>query len=314
MSFTVLTPGQSENVSPAATAPTNPTFQWRAVTGGSTADGAQYRLWVEHVASGTKVLDVTRTASGSSCGSGPPATCSYQPSPADYLAALVPDETYTWYVLTWNTTNFIGCWSAPTQFTTVGGATLVAATLIAPSGPASNFVPFSWNAVNGATHYRLWVNDADTTREVDITYTAAEAGCASGAGECSVTITEELTPGTATWWIQTSNATTTGPWSTGMRFSVGNVGTPVLVSPSGPQATNTPTYAWNAASGATTYRLWVNDSAASPKINLTYSASAICAGGTCSVTPPTAIASGSAKWWVQANAGAWSTPLSFTVP
>jgi hypothetical protein len=93
----------------------------------------------------------------------------------------------------------------------------------------------------------------------------------------------------------------------------------ILVSPSGTIATTTPTYTWNAVSNSTWYYLWVDDSTGN-KINQWYTAAqAGCGGGTgtCSIAPATALAAGSAKWWVQtysANSyGPWSDAMAFTV-
>jgi hypothetical protein len=95
---------------------------------------------------------------------------------------------------------------------------------------------------------------------------------------------------------------------------------PTLVSPSGNIATLTPTYTWNAASGATAYIFasYVNGVRAA---DVTYnSASAGCPAGTgtCSVTPVAPLTSGDAvTWLVRAINGAgtsgWSPFLKFNV-
>src|SRR5439155_27001048 len=57
-----------------------------------------------------------------------------------------------------------------------------AATLVAPSGSIATATPtFSGNAVALATQYLLWVDDSSGGRS-RATYTAAQAGCASGTG------------------------------------------------------------------------------------------------------------------------------------
>ena len=97
---------------------------------------------------------------------------------------------------------------------------------------------------------------------------------------------------------------------------------PTLVAPSG-STSSTPTYTWNAVSGAEQYQLWVEDSSAKPKINQWYKASEVgCTSGTgtCSVAPSTPLTSGAAKFYVRAwascNGGTysdWSDPMNFTV-
>ena len=93
-----------------------------------------------------------------------------------------------------------------------------------------------------------------------------------------------------------------------------------LVSPSGTVSTATPTYTWNAVSGATRYYLKVVDSSGGTKVLQWYTATqAGCAAGTgtCSVTPATSLAAGAGQWVVQTSSaggdGPWSSVLSFTV-
>lgn len=93
-----------------------------------------------------------------------------------------------------------------------------------------------------------------------------------------------------------------------------------LIAPSGTIQTALPTYSWSAVPAAAWYRLYVNDSAASPRISQWYSAAAAgCADGAadCAVTPGTSLAVGGATWWVRTwnpnGNGPWSSPLSFAV-
>ena len=54
---------------------------------------------------------------------------------------------------------------------------------------------------------------------------------------------------------------------------------------------NWPSFTWSAASNATWYLLWVNDSTGNP-INQWYSAATNCSGETCSAAPGIPLASG----------------------
>jgi hypothetical protein len=97
-------------------------------------------------------------------------------------------------------------------------------------------------------------------------------------------------------------------------------GVATLLSPSGNITTSTPAYTWTAVPLAAMYLLYVNDSAAAPKIRKWYTAEqASCASGsgTCSVTPSEALAAGACQWWIQTRNGAgdgpWSSAMSFTV-
>lgn len=80
---------------------------------------------------------------------------------------------------------------------------------------------------------------------------------------------------------------------------------PMPISPVGDITTATPVFRWQAAAGATSYLLWVNEYAnpnVPGKINRTYSAAeAGCnGGGICSVSPGVTFAKASAEWWVTA--------------
>jgi hypothetical protein len=183
--------------------------------------------------------------------------------------------------------------------------------------------------VAGATYYYMYVSDSGAAGKIAQWYTATQAGCASGTGTCSVTPSTTLAAGSAQWWIQTWNSClggSYGPWSDPKAFTVpgGGCTSPpaaaTLVSPSGTVSYITPTYTWNAVACATYYQLYVSDSSASGKIAQWYTASeAGCAAGTgtCSVTPGTALAAGSAQWWIQtygvAGNGPWSSGMAFTI-
>jgi len=104
-----------------------------------------------------------------------------------------------------------------------------------------------------------------------------------------------------------------------MAFEFKCLDPPTLVSPSGEITDTTPTYTWNAVSGATWYQLVVTDSTGT-KIQQWYTvASAGCPSGTgaCSVTPATALAAGAYQWKVQTYGncgfGSWSSGMNFTI-
>ena len=173
-----------------------------------------------------------------------------------------------------------------------------------------------------ATWYLLWVNGSTTQGKINQWYKAADAGCGSGTGTCSVTSGTALANGSCQWWIQTWNDYGSGPWSDAMSFAITGGGAPgkaTQVSPTGSISTTTPTYTWNAVPSTTWYQLWVNDSSTSTgKIKTWYTAAqARCASGTgtCSVTPTTALALGSGQWWIQTwndyGYGPWSDGMSF---
>jgi hypothetical protein len=200
-----------------------------------------------------------------------------------------------------------------------------AATTVSPSGTITTATPtYRWNAVPCSSDYYLWVEDSTGIR-IQQWYTAADAGCASGTGTCSVTPSTTLNNGAARWWIQTCwGDAGYGPWSAGMDYTVNMGCTAVpsattIVFPSGTITTATPTYTWNAVPCSSWYYLWVDDSAGT-RIQQWYTAAdAGCASGTgtCSVTPSTTLNNGAARWWIQtwddAGYGPWSAGMGFRV-
>ncbi len=313
LTFTVSTgqiPAAATLVSPTGTiTTTTPTYVWNAVS-----NATSYYLWVNDSA-GTKIQTwYTATQAGCSSGTG---TCSVAPSTA------LASGAGQWWIETSNTYGN-GPWSNPLSFTVqISGGTPPAATLVSPTGTITTATPtYTWNAVSTSTWYYLWVNDS-TGNKIQTWYTAAQAGCSSGTGTCSVTPSTTLASGAGQWWVQTWNTYGYGPWSNPLSFTVQiSGGTPpaaTLVSPTGTITTATPTYTWNAVSTSTWYYLWVNDSTGN-KIQTWYTAAqAGCSSGTgtCSVTPSTTLASGAGQWWVATwntyGYGPWSNPLTFTV-
>jgi len=192
------------------------------------------------------------------------------------------------------------------------------ATLVSPSETITDTTPtYTWNAVPESSWYCLWVNDSTGTK-IKKWYSAVEAGCPNGTGTCSVIPTTEVL-GSSQWWIKSSNSAGYGPWSTGMNFTVPPSGQTTLSSPSGMITDTTPTYTWNAVSGATWYQLYVND-ALGNRIQQWYPAADLgCPDGTgtCSITPTLDVA-GSCQWWIQTynrmGYGPWSTAGSFAAP
>ncbi len=198
------------------------------------------------------------------------------------------------------------------------------ATLSDPSGTSSTNQPtYTWSAVPGSTWYYLWVN-GPSGNVIQQWYTAAQAGCASGTGTCSVTPAITLDAGSHTWWIQTWNDIGTGPWSNAMTFTAPQPIPPTaatLIGPSGAAGTKSPIYSWNAVSNSTWYYLWVNGPSGTPVIKQWYTAEqAGCPAGTgtCSVTPSGTLTSGAHRWWIQtfgsAGNGPWSNAMDFSVP
>ena len=296
------TPGVATLLSPSGTiTTTTPTYTWNAVS-----NSTWYCLSVWD-STGNKIHQWYNAASaGCPAGTG---TCSVTPT-------TEVGGSCKWYIQTYNDLGS-GPWSAPLSFTVPPPGQ---ATLVSPSGTITTTAPsYTWNAVSNSSWYCLYVSDA-TGNKINQWYTAAQAGCGSGIGTCSVTPTTEVV-GPGQWYIRTYNAAGLGAWSSGMSFTAPST-PPVAatqVSPSGTITDTTPTYTWNAVSNATWYSLYVND-ATGNKIQQWYTAAAAgCSSGTgtCSITPTTVLAPGVGQWWIRtynaAGFGPWSSPMSFTV-
>jgi hypothetical protein len=105
------------------------------------------------------------------------------------------------------------------------------AKLVSPSGIINNATPtYTWDAVPGATWYWLWVNDSGSDG-VQQWYTAAQANCPDGTGQCSVTPGKQIVGPSCKWWIETWNSAGYGPWSASLQFS----DLALLTGPQGPK-------------------------------------------------------------------------------
>jgi hypothetical protein len=93
------------------------------------------------------------------------------------------------------------------------------ATLLSPSDTSTNPITYTWEAVHGATWYRLWVND-QTGNRIQTWYTAEQCDCAAGEDTCFIESSTSLSSGECTWWIRTWNEKGYGEWSDGMDFRV----------------------------------------------------------------------------------------------
>ena len=202
-SFVSLLPEAATLVSPSAKTYTHtPTYVWNAVS-----NSTQYYLKVND-SDGTKIQQwITASEAGCSTGTG---TCSVTPT------AELEAGAGTWWIQTRNSFGD-GPLSQGLAFTV---SKPEAATLVSPSGKIKDSTPtYTWNAVEGSTKYYLAVNDA-TGAKIKEWYTAAEAGCPSGTGTCSLTPSTELAIGTVKWWIQTSSPVGLGPRSDTLYFTL----------------------------------------------------------------------------------------------
>ena len=190
-----------------------PTYTWNQVN-----TSTWYLLQVNANTPNHAVIYQWYTSAQSTCTG---TTCSVTPSTS------WPAGSYTWWVLTDNSAGD-GTWSSGMGFTqTLAIVKPPATTLVSPSGTISTTTPtYTWNAVSTATWYLLQVNVNTPNHSVIYQwYTAAEVGCSSGTGTCSITPATALLNGAYTWWVLTNNTAGDGTWSSGMTCTVSVVST-----------------------------------------------------------------------------------------
>lgn len=170
----------------SSTFDTTPTLAWNAVAG-----AAVYEVYIRNQSTGAVTLEQKNIA-----------TTQFTPSSS---LAVGP---YRWWVRAETSDGLRSLWSASVDFT-IGGRTR----LTAPSGNTSNSTPtFTWQQVDGAAHYDLWVDkvggQSQMIRQETLTGT-------------SFTPSKSLAAGTYRAWIRA--VATNGDvsvWSTSLEFSV----------------------------------------------------------------------------------------------
>ncbi|HEV8538637.1 MAG TPA: glycosyl hydrolase family 18 protein [Bacteroidota bacterium] len=193
----------------------------------------------------------------------------------------------------------------------VSGSTAPASpVLVSPTNAASAISTsptLSWNAAAGASSYRVQLSTSSSfaTMKVDKSGIASTSYAVSG-----------LSSGIVYYWrVNATNNTGSSNWSGVYTFTTAPVAPskPVLASPVN-GATNlatTPTLSWNAATGATSYRLQVSMSSSFPSTIVDKSAITSTAYATSSLASST-------KYYWRVNAtntggtSAWSNVFSFT--
>jgi hypothetical protein len=302
-------PAVPTNVSPSGTVTTaTPTYVWNASAGATS-----YGLLVQ--GPGGTIVNSSYTAVAAGCGAGT-GTCSIAPG-----NVLINGGAYVWSV---NATNASGTSARGTSSNfTVSLPTAPPPTLVSPSGTLATVTPtYTWNASAGATSYTLLVQNTAGVR-VNEVHTATEAGCGSGTGTCSITSTTPLAFGaTYNWFVNAKNSVGTSAWSAPLTITA-PVGTapsaPTLIAPTGTISTGTPTFSWNAVSGAASYGLTVFNSSSATVLDIVVTpASGGCASipATCSYTTGTVLPNGNYTWQVSAtniSGSATSALGSFTI-
>jgi hypothetical protein len=305
-------PGTVTLVSPNAASSATPAFTWTAVPGASF-----YLLRIvdrDDIAS-----DVWYPAAIAGCSSGS-GTCTVTPG-----TALRPGPA-AWMVLAWNVSGY-GPWSDSLEFwIDVVDPSALTPTPLSPL--ASIFTPtatYRWTSASGTMFYRLSIRNNGGAAQ-SWWLTPADAGCTS-AVECEATPSITLQEGTAEWQVQVWTANGHGPWSSPVTISVsseeplssGEPRAPTLIAPAG-STTASPTYTWNASTGATLYYVGVYDASGLRVDRWLLPAEVGCAAGSgvCTFSPGVTLNRGAGSWqviaWNPSGYSPWSTTLAFVVP
>ncbi len=276
LAFTAYALPTTTLIGPAGATTTLPTFSWNAVTG---AD--RYDIYVQDLRT-NQVLRDTNVA-----------TTTWAPA-----NALVPGDAYTWWVRALDGNGGPSQWSAPLTLTAYA---LPAPTLVGPGGSASTLPTFSWNAVTGADHYDIWLQDTSSGKVIRNTNIAGTSWTPSGP----------LAQGdNYTWWVRALDAVNhASTWSAPLNFAVPSLASPAPIAPTAAAAL-LPTFSWGAVAGAAHYEVWLQDVKSGAVVHGTNVASTAWTAS----TPLTA--GDSYKWWVRAfdgnnSPGPWSAAQTF---
>jgi phosphatidylserine/phosphatidylglycerophosphate/cardiolipin synthase-like enzyme len=235
----------------------------------------------------------------------------------DISVPLQRGATYYWQVV--GRTMAMQTASSPVwRFTVTTTVPPAAPTLVSPGGGGLRSNPtFIWNAVNGATHYQLWIEDGTSVRLAKWFGNWA-VGCATGS-TCAHAPLIPLQPGAVTWWVQAwGQVAGFGAWSAPATYTQLALERPVPISPGGTLAPGPGvTFMWNAVAGATHHYLWVTDSSGVVRVQRWYSVAetGCTGGGLCTIRVTPTLSPGTATWWVQAwNVTTGYSPWSGGVP
>ncbi len=171
---------------------------------------------------------------------------------------------------------------------------------------SSSFPTITWSAIPDAVKYELWVNNLTTGQNQVINRAGATALTTT-----SYVATENLPSGTYRIWVRGLNSSgEAGLWSLPTTHTV--LAQPKITQPAFSGTFDaTPTFAWTAVTGATSYDLYVAD--AKTKVVVLRDQFV----KTTTLTATKDIPSGGYLVWVRAQSGnsysAWSTPSAFSI-
>ncbi len=216
-----------------------------------------------------------------------------------YPSLALADGDYKVWIRT-TLANGTSVWGGSVAFTVATNTVNLQTTPQSPAAPGFNASPqFRWSAPAGAASYDLYLHDG------------SRAVLQSSVVGTVWTPATPLGRGQWTWTIRPRNsAGTAGNWSSPVRFTTS--GQTVLLTPTGSTSDRTPTFSWQAVSGANRYLLQVD--------NLTTGTARVIREDHitgASFTAATNLTPGTYRAWVRAVSSAatapWSAQVDFVV-
>ncbi|HUR82999.1 MAG TPA: hypothetical protein VM733_19730, partial [Thermoanaerobaculia bacterium] len=208
------------------------TFKWSAIS-----NATSYELWVDTGASNGDAFALYGTTDAKTT----------------ELERIVPNDVVNWYVVA----RFSGCpslRSATFRFGAHASCSLAAPALTAPANNAevTSPVTLAWNAVQGASEYRITLKSGDSSLVSRTTATSTSI---------------RLPAGTFTWRVEAllgacSSESSERTFTIKAGTNCASNAAPALVSPLGtedkPSSVASPvTLQWSAAANAIAYRVWI---------------------------------------------------------
>jgi len=269
-----------------------PNFTW-----GSIAGTSRYELRVRRTLP-TVAEDVVRDA--------------FISTPSYEVPSSLGIGTFQWWVRAYDVDGTAGEWSAMKTFS-IGQVEM-----IRPLAVTVDTTPtFNWTDMDSKpagqkdTRYELHVNQVGG--QAKIIYQAALT-------TTSYTPTTPLPNGTYDAWVRPLGPDgEAGLWSPVRRFVMDFRVGPTTVSPVGISTDTTPTFRWNAADGAASYDLWVDNLSTGATQVIRVTVPHVANATEITYTPTATLTAGDYRWWVQTTSvsgvkTSFSSPTDFTIP
>ncbi|HAP07106.1 MAG TPA: hypothetical protein DCR20_04730 [Planctomycetaceae bacterium] len=260
-----------------------PTFSWTGI------NAARYELWVNQVGGPIKIIYQNALT-----------TTSFTP------VTRLPNGNYDAWVRALAADGEPGLWSPKLRFQMdyrLGPVTY------GPVGNTTDTTPtFSWQGIEGAKEYDLWVDNRTTNTQQVIRVKVPHV---AGAEKITWTPTTALATSNYRWWVRAIGADGRATaWSIAKDFLVP---VPSIVKPRGNIGTNLPEFTWNAVPEYVSYDLWVDNLTTGAKQVLRVTDAKPYSFQT--VLP---FENGTFRAWVRGfdkdnNASQWSSPADFTI-